>query len=247
MLLKDKVAIITGAGNKLGIGFAAAQLFISNGAKVALVDLDQAKVNFAAETLGANAIGIQADVRSEEACKEVAQQVHKKWGSIDILLNNAGVVGAQRVTQITREAYDAVLDVNLRGTLHMSQACIPYLPREGAIICMASIAAQRGGGLLGGAHYAASKGGILGLMKAMARELGPSGIRVNAINPGLILTSLNLHIFDDATCEQFKSQVPLGRLGGPEDVAGACLFLASPLSTYITGASIDVNGGLHIH
>jgi NAD(P)-dependent dehydrogenase (short-subunit alcohol dehydrogenase family) len=247
MLLKDKVAIITGAGNKLGIGYAAAQLFISNGAKVALVDLDQAAVTFAAETLGANAIGIQADVRSEEACKEVAQQVHKKWGSIDILLNNAGVVGAQRVTQITRKDYDAVLYVNLRGTLHMSQACIPYLPREGAIICMASIAAQRGGGLLGGAHYAASKGGILGLMRAMARELGPLGIRVNAINPGLILTSLNLHIFDDATCEQFKSQVPLGRLGGPEDVAGACLFLASPLSTYITGASIDVNGGLHIH
>jgi len=247
MLLKDKVAIITGAGNKLGIGFAAARLFISNGAKVALVDLDQAAVTFAAETLGANAIGIQADVRSEEACKEVAEQVHKKWGSIDILVNNAGVVGSQRVTQITREVYDAVLDVNLRGTLHMSQACIPYLPREGAIVCMASIAAQRGGGLLGGAHYAASKGGVLGLMRAMARELGPSGIRVNAINPGLILTSLNLHIFDDATCEQFKSQVPLGRLGGPEDVAGACLFLASPLSTYITGASIDVNGGLHIH
>jgi NAD(P)-dependent dehydrogenase (short-subunit alcohol dehydrogenase family) len=204
-------------------------------------------VTSAANLLGQNAFGIQADVRSEDECKEVAKQVKKRWGSIDVLLNNAGVVGSQRVTQITREAYDAVLDVNLRGTLHMSQACIPYLPREGAIICMASIAAQRGGGLLGGAHYAASKGGVLGLMRAMARELGPLGIRVNAINPGLILTSLNLHIFDDATCEQFKSQVPLGRLGGPEDVAGACLFLASPLSTYINGASIDVNGGLHIH
>jgi len=247
MLLKDKVVIITGAGNELGIGFAAAKLFISHGAKVALVDLDNAMVTSAANLLGPNAFGIQADVRSEDECIEVAKQVKKRWGSIDVLLNNAGVVGSQRVTQITREAYDAVLDVNLRGTLHMSQACIPYLPREGAIICMASIAAQRGGGLLGGAHYAASKGGVLGLMRAMARELGPLGIRVNAINPGLILTSLNLHIFDDATCEQFKSQVPLGRLGGPEDVAGACLFLASPLSTYISGASIDVNGGLHIH
>jgi NAD(P)-dependent dehydrogenase (short-subunit alcohol dehydrogenase family) len=247
MLLKDKVVIITGAGNELGIGFAAAKLFISHGAKVALVDLDNTMVTSAANLLGPNAFGIQADVRSEDECKEVAKQVKKSWGSIDVLLNNAGVVGSQRVTQITREAYDAVLDVNLRGTLHMSQACIPYLPREGAIICMASIAAQRGGGLLGGSHYAASKGGVLGLMRAMARELGPLGIRVNAINPGLILTSLNLHIFDDATCEQFQSQVPLGRLGGPEDVAGACLFLASSLSTYITGSSIDVNGGLHIH
>jgi NAD(P)-dependent dehydrogenase (short-subunit alcohol dehydrogenase family) len=247
MLLKDKVVIITGAGNELGIGFAAAKLFISHGAKVALMDLNQAAVTSAANILGANAIGIQADVRSEDSCKDAVEQVQKKWGALDVLLNNAGVVGAQRVTQITRKDYDAVLDVNLRGTLHMSQACIPYLPREGAIICMASIAAQRGGGLLGGAHYAASKGGILGLMRAMARELGPLGIRVNAINPGLILTSLNLHIFDDATCEQFKSQIPIGRLGGPEDVAGACLFLASPLSTYITGASIDVNGGMHIH
>ena len=163
------------------------------------------------------------------------------------MLNNAGVLGAQRIMQITRENYDAVLEVNLRGTLHMSQACIPILRPDAAIICIASIAAQRGGGLLGGAHYAASKGGILGLMRAMARELGPAGIRVNAVNPGVILTPINKDVFDDAIRDQLTGQVPLGRLGQPEDVAGSCLFLASPLSSYITGASIDVNGGIHIH
>ncbi len=247
MLLKNKVAIITGAGNKQGIGFAAAQLFIAHGARVALIDIDETAVAAAADLLGEDAIGIGVDVRSAEACTKAVQLVQARWGGVHVLLNNAGVLGAQRITQITREDYDAVLDVNLRGTLHMSQACIPFLRREGAIVCIASIAAQRGGGLLGGAHYAASKGGILGLMRAMARELGPAGIRVNAINPGVISTSMNINVFDDATRDQLTAQVPLGRLGEPQDIAGACLFLASPLSSYITGASLDVNGGLLIH
>ena len=103
MLLKDKVVIITGAGNELGIGFAAAKLFISHGAKVALMDLNQAAVTSAANILGVNAIGIQADVRSEDSCKDAVEQVHKRWGALDVLLNNAGVIGAQRVTQITRK------------------------------------------------------------------------------------------------------------------------------------------------
>jgi len=247
MLLKNKVAIITGAGNTQGIGFAAAKLFVAHGARVALLDLDETATAAAAKLLGENAIGISVDVRSAEACVQAVKDVQAHWGEIHILLNNAGVLGAQRIMQITRENYDAVLEVNLRGTLHMSQACIPILRPDAAIICIASIAAQRGGGLLGGAHYAASKGGILGLMRAMARELGPAGIRVNAVNPGVILTPINKDVFDDAIRDQLTGQVPLGRLGQPEDVAGSCLFLASPLSSYITGASIDVNGGIHIH
>jgi len=209
--------------------------------------LHEAAVTAMAKLLGDRAIGIAADVRSAEECQKAVAQVVEHWGVLDVLLNNAGVIGAQRITQITRADYDAVLDVNLRGTMQMSQACIPFLKNEAAIVCIASIAAQRGGGLLGGAHYAASKGGILGLMKAMARELGPLGIRVNAINPGLIITPLNMDVFDDEMCNQFKEQIPLGRVGFAKDVAGACLFLASSLSAYITGSSIDVNGGLHIH
>lgn len=247
MLLKDKVAMVTGAAHQDGIGFAVAKLFTEHGARVALIDLDAQQVAAAATRLGLHAVGVVADVRSEEDCARAAALVHERWGGLHILVNNAGVVGAQRVTDISRQEYDRVMDVNLRGTLHMSQACIPHLGQGTSIVCMASIAAQRGGGLLGGAHYAASKGGITGLMRTMARELGTRGIRVNALNPGVISTPMNQGAFEGAARELITSQIPLGRFGQPQDVAGACLFLASDLSGYITGASLDVNGGLHIH
>lgn len=247
MLLKDKVALITGAASTQGIGFAAARLFIEHGARVAIVDTDPEKLRAAVARLNGAALGIAGDIRSADSCSNAVQKVLAQWGRLDVLLNNAGVVGSHRLGQITSEEYDAVLDVNLRGTLQMSQACIPHFTAGSSIVCIASIAAQRGGGLLGGAHYAASKGGILGFMKAAARELGPAGVRVNAINPGIITTPMNAQAFDSEAQEQLTKQIPLGRFGSPDHVAGACLFLASPLSEYITGASLDVNGGLHIH
>lgn len=247
MLLKDKVALITGAGNQRGIGFAAARMYVSQGARVALIDLDETTVRAAAAELGERAVGIAADVRSPEACASAVDQVCARWGGMQILLNCAGVVQSRRTSEITREDYDFVLDVNLRGTLLMSQAAIPVLPPGGSIICIASIAGQRGAGLMGGPHYAASKGAVLALMKSMARELGPVDVRVNAVNPGVISTSMNANAFDEATTSRIMGSIPLGRFGKPDDVAGACLFLASDLSRYITGASLDVNGGMHIY
>lgn len=247
LLLQDKVALITGAGNPQGIGFAVARMYASHGAKVALLDLDQAAVDAAAATLGDAAIGIAADVRSPEACAAAVQQVRTRWGGLHVLLNCAGVVQSRRTVQITREDYDFVLDVNLRGTLQMSQAAIAVLQPGSSIICIASISGQRGAGFVGGPHYAASKGAVLALMKSMARELGPTGVRVNAVNPGVISTAMNADAFDAQATQRIVDSIPLARFGQPDDVAGACLFLASDLSGYMTGTALDVNGGMHIH
>ena len=141
------------------------------------------------------------------------------------------------------------MSANLRGTLYMLQAVIPHFRarKAGAIVCLASVAAQRGGGLFGGPHYAAAKGGVLALAKAMARELAPDGIRVNAVAPSVIDTDTFGGRMTEAERAQLRDAVPLGRLGAADDVAGVCLFLVSSLSAYVTGAVIDVNGGSLIH
>ena len=156
---------------------------------------------------------------------------------------------ANPIMEISAEDYEEVMDVNLRGTLYMSQALIPHFRerRSGVIVCLASVAALRGGGLFGGPHYAASKGGVLALAKSMARELAPDGIRVNAIAPSMIDTDIFQGQLSAERREQVRQSIPMGRLGRAGDVAGVCLFLASDLSSYVTGAVIDVNGGSHIH
>jgi NAD(P)-dependent dehydrogenase (short-subunit alcohol dehydrogenase family) len=171
------------------------------------------------------------------------------FGQADILVNNAAVSRANRIMEIAPADYDEVMDINLRGTLYMSQALIPHFRerRSGVIVCLASVAAQRGGGIFGGPHYAASKGGVLSLAKAMARELAPDGIRVNAIAPSAIETDIFQGQLSEERREQVRQSIPMGRLGQARDVAGVCLFLASDLSSYVTGAVIDVNGGSHIH
>jgi NAD(P)-dependent dehydrogenase (short-subunit alcohol dehydrogenase family) len=247
MLLPDKIAVVTGAGSRQGIGFAAARLFAKQGARVALVDTDANALAAAAADLGEAALPIVADVRFEAECKSALAQVKARWGGVDILVNNAGVIQARRTLAISREDYDFVMDVNLRGVLQMSQQALAVMSAGSSIVCIASIAAQRGGGLMGGPHYAASKGGVLALVKSMAREFGPAGIRVNAVNPGVIRTGMTAGAYDGEVREKVISTIPLGRFGEPDDVASACLFLASDLSAYITGAAIDVNGGLHIH
>jgi NAD(P)-dependent dehydrogenase (short-subunit alcohol dehydrogenase family) len=247
MLLPDKIAVVTGAGSRQGIGFAAARLFAKQGARVALVDTDANALAAAAADLGEAALPIVADVRFEAECESALAQVKARWGGVDILVNNAGVIQARRTLAISREDYDFVMDVNLRGVLQMSQQALAVMSAGSSIVCIASIAAQRGGGLMGGPHYAASKGGVLALVKSMAREFGPAGIRVNAVNPGVIRTGMTAGAYDGEVREKVISTIPLGRFGEPDDVASACLFLASDLSAYITGAAIDVNGGLHIH
>ncbi len=250
MLLTGKTAVISGAASTRGIGRATARLFAEHGARIAVLDLDGPGASEAAASLpGEGHVGLACDVTGREACLAAARDVLAAFGSADILVNNAGITQPIKFLDIAPENYDAVMDVSLRGTLYLSQAFIPAMRqrRSGSVVCLSSVSAQRGGGIFGGPHYAAAKAGVLGLAKAMAREFGPDGIRVNAVTPGLIQTDITAGKLTDAMRADILRGIPLNRLGEAADVAGVCLFLASDLSSYLTGTAIDVNGGMLIH
>lgn len=249
MLLQGRICVITGAASERGLGRATAKLFAEHGAKVAILDLDEGAAKAAAAAIGPEHRGYACNVTDKPACIEAAGRVLADFGRIDVLVNNAGITQPIKTLDITPENYEAVTDVSLRGTLYMSQAAIPAMQKAGggAIVCMSSVSAQRGGGVFGGPHYSAAKGGVLGLARAMARELGPSGIRVNSITPGLIQTDITQGKLSPEMKAEILKGIPLNRLGDAIDVARICLFLASDLSSYVTGATIDVNGGMLIH
>lgn len=249
MLLKDKVAIITGGAGVNGLGFATARMMAEQGANVVIFDLEQANPSAAAASLGPQHLGVVADVTSKESCEAGAKAVLNKFGRIDILVNNAGITQAVKTLEISGSDYDRILDVSLRGTLHMSQAVLPAMraQQSGSIVCISSVSAQRGGGILGGPHYSAAKAGVLGLARAMAREFGPENIRVNCITPGLIGTDIIKGKLTEEKKAEIAETIPLARLGRADDIAGACVYLASDLSAYCTGITLDVNGGMLIH
>jgi NAD(P)-dependent dehydrogenase (short-subunit alcohol dehydrogenase family) len=249
VLLENRVAIITGAASARGIGKAMAQVFAQHGARIAILDLSADAAAAAAKDIGPNHLGVACDVTKKSDCENAAQAVLQRFGQIDVLINNAGITQPLKLMDIEPANYEAVTDVSLRGTLYMSQAVIPHMRarKSGAIVCISSVSAQRGGGIFGGPHYSAAKAGVLGLARAMARELGPDNIRVNTLTPGLIQTDIT----GDKLTPELKAEIikgiPLGRLGDAADVAKACLFLASDLSSYLTGVTLDVNGGMLIH
>jgi NAD(P)-dependent dehydrogenase (short-subunit alcohol dehydrogenase family) len=249
MLLANKVAIITGGAGLNGLGFATARQMAAHGARVVIMDLENANPAGAAAQIGDQHLGVVASVTDKAAVDRAAAQVLEKFGRIDILVNNAGITQAVKTVDISGADYDRILDVNLRGTLLASQAVIPAMQRQGSgsIICISSVSAQRGGGILGGPHYSAAKAGVLGLARAMARELGTAGIRVNCITPGLIGTDIIKGKLTEDRKAEIAGDIPLGRLGHPDDIAGACVFLGSDLSAYCTGITLDVNGGMLIH
>ena len=249
MLLKGKFAVISGGAGARGIGFATARTFAEQGARVAILDLDADGARRAAAELGPNHVGIGCNVTDKADCDRAVAEVIAAFGRIDILINNAGVTQAIKVWDIDEASWSRVQDVNLKGVLFLSQAVMPHMreAKAGSIACMSSVSAQRGGGILGGAHYSAAKAGVLGLAKAMARELGGDGIRVNCVTPGLIQTDINAGKISDEKRTEILAGIPLNRLGVPQDVANVFLFLASDLSAYLTGNTIDVNGGMLIH
>ena len=249
MQLKDQVAIITGGASLRGIGWATAKRFAGEGARIVILDLDAAAAEQAARAIGLVHLGLACDVRDEAACQSAVQKVLETFGQVDILINNAGVSQSHRLMDSTQDDYDLVMDVSVRGAYNMSRAVVPAMRtrKSGAIVCMGSVAAQRGGGILGGPHYSAAKGAIQALAKAMARELAADGIRSNAIAPGMTDTELLVGKIDDAGKRRVAESIPLGRLASANDIANACLFLASDQSAYITGVVLDVSGGLHIH
>ena len=249
MLLKDKVVIITGGAGINGLGFATARQMAAQGARVVILDLESADPGAAAARLCEWHMGLVTNVTDKSQCEAAVAAAVKAFGRVDILVNNAGITQPVKTLDITGTYYERILDVSLRGTLYMSQAVLPTMrmQKSGSIICISSVSGQRGGGIFGGPHYSAAKAGVLGLARAMAREFGAEGVRVNCITPGLIETDITKGKLSPERKKEIKDTIPLARLGRADDVAGACVFLASELSAYCTGITLDVNGGMLIH
>jgi NAD(P)-dependent dehydrogenase (short-subunit alcohol dehydrogenase family) len=256
MLLENKVCVIAGAGSLRSIGYATAELFAEHGAKVVVVDLlmDEpllAQIRSSIENRLQRRVaidGLRCDISDPQACDAVVRQVVRLHGGIDCLVNSAGIVKTQSILDIAPKDLGVMLDVNLKGAFYLCQSVLRVFveQRRGNIVNVSSLAAQRGGGLVGGAHYAASKGGVLSLTRSIAREFGAFGIRANAICPAMIDTPM-LDGLSPERLHAIVEAIPLKRTGTTRELAGACLFLASELSGFITGATIDVNGGSHIH
>src|SRR6185369_7330622 len=246
MTLESRVALVTGASQ--GIGQAIAVRLASAGASVALAARNQEKLAQVVQQIaagGGKAAAFPLDVSDEEQIKSVVKATLAQFGKIDILVNNAGITRDQLVMRMKRADWDAVLNTNLTSAYLCTQQVIsPMLKqRWGRIINVTSIFGQIG--QAGQANYASSKAGLIGLTKAIARELGSRNITCNAVAPGFIETNMTAVLGDDFKQNALKN-IPLGRIGTPDDVAGAVAFLASDDASYITGHVLDVNGGLHM-
>ncbi len=244
MVLQDKIALITGAGR--GIGRILALALAEAGADVAIADIDVASAEAVAaevNALGRRGLAVAVDVTQKTAVTTMAATTAEKLGGIDILVNNAGIFPISPVTSMPEEQWDRVIDINLKGTFLCSQAVIAYMRRRGGgrIINVSSVSGLVGA--VGFAHYAASKAGVVGFTKALAREVASMGITANCIAPGIIATDIASHTFPAAALELYKSQVPMRRLGQPEDLTAMVIFLASPGAAYITGQTYAVDGG----
>ena len=250
MLLKDRTAVITGAASPRGLGLACARLFAEHGARVQVLDLDAAAAAAAAASLpGSGHLSGRCDVTDKAACETAMAAALAAWGQVDVLVNIAGITSPQRLMEVDPDTYTRVMDVNMRGTLYMTQAVVPAMRarRSGSIINLSSVSAQRGGGVFGGSHYSAAKAAMLGYTKAAARELAPDNVRVNAICPSFIDTDITAGLMTPDKLAQIIASVPMGRPGHAHEVAGCALFLASELASYVTGIELDIHGGSHIH
>jgi len=243
--LTRQVALITGANR--GIGKATAEVLHAAGANVALLARTaDTLAEVAAPLLVArphSALALAVDVADETQVNQAVDRIMARWGRIDILVNNAGLVSPGAFDRIAPADWERVLSVNLTGSYLCCRAVAPMMQRQrsGRIINISSISAQTGG-VSGGAHYAAAKGGLLAMTKTLARDLAPYSITVNAIAPGQIDTRPEFLTAQQR--EKLEGMIPLGRLGQPEEIAYPILFLASPMAAYITGATLDVNGGI---
>ncbi|WP_322816035.1 SDR family NAD(P)-dependent oxidoreductase [Chloroflexus sp.] len=240
--LRGRTAIVTGGGR--GIGYAIATAFVEHGAQVALLDRD-ATVVTAAERLGERAQSIVADVAVAAEVHTAVNHVLRQWGRIDILVNNAAVLSSAPFLNLTSAEWERTLAVNLTAIYYTCRAVVPAMITTGygRLITIASVAGKRGGGILGSAAYSTAKAGAIGLTKALARELGPHGITANTICPGPVETPL-LSVMMPELREQVRRLIPLGRFALPAEVAAAAVFLASAEASFITGETIDVDGGL---
>ena len=247
MQLKDNVAIVTGASR--GIGLAIARKLASAGADIAVVDILAEEAEEVAAKLTAD-FGVKAkawktDISDFEATERMVKEVIEEFGQVTILVNNAGITKDSIILRMKEEQWDAVLAVNLKGAFNCTRhvASTMLRNRKGSIINIASVSGQMGNS--GQSNYSASKAGLVGMTKTVARELAGKGVRANAIAPGFIETEMTDNIPEKYQAE-LKKIIPMKRLGKPEDIANATLFLASDVSSYITGQVIAINGGMYM-
>lgn len=246
----DQVILITGAGSARGIGRTIARFFGELGGRVIICDIDKDMLNNNTIELRQNGIDAESyfcDLTNIHDIKNMVSDVINKFRRIDVLINNAGISQKIEVSDMTIEDMQRIFSVNMYGLFLITKEICEVMKKQkyGRIVNISSVSAKRGGGIFGGAHYSASKAAVLGFSKNLAREVSQYGITVNSVCPGLI----NTDIWSGLSDSQIKSiiaSIPIGRIGEPEDVAAAVVFLASKEAAYITGEEIDINGGSHM-
>jgi 3-oxoacyl-[acyl-carrier protein] reductase len=243
--LQGRVCIVTGAAQ--GIGLATARRFLDDGATVAVCDIRRESVDAAVEELQdlGTVEGFVVDVTRRDQIDTMVNAVHARYGTIDVLVNNAGITLDARLQKMDDTQFDRVIDVNLKGTFNCSRAVVDIMVRQGSGVILNASSVVGIYGNFGQTNYAASKFGVIGFVKTWSRELGPKGIRCNAVAPGFIETPI-LTTIPEKVLQQMKERVPLRRLGTPEDIANVYAFLASDDAAYINGAVIEVAGGLTV-
>jgi len=244
--LENKICIITGGAQ--GIGLATALKFAREGASLAIWDLMQAGIDEAVRQCreaGAKAQGWVVDVTNREMVDAAAKATREHFGRIDILVNNAGITKDARLQKMTLEQFDRVIDVNLRGVFHCAQAVVDTMVEQGTGVILNASSVVGLYGNFGQTNYAATKFGVIGFTKTWGRELGPKGIRVNAVAPGFVMTHI-LDTIPEKVIEEMKHRVPLHRLGKPEEIANVYCFLASDEASYVNGAVLEVSGGMSV-
>ena len=248
-----RTAVITGAGSRRGIGRATAHALAAAGYHIAVLDLDKEAAEDAAREVaarhGVEALGLAADVTDADAVDAAVGAGEAALPPVGALVNNAGITSPTRFLDVTPAEWDRIFEVNVRGSFVVTHRVAAGMAERGfgRIVLLSSVSAERGGGVFGGVAYSAAKAALLGFARALARELGPSGVTVNSVAPGLIDTDITQGKLDERRKAAMIADVPVRRIGEVEDVADVIAFLARPESGYLTGVTYDVNGGSHMH
>lgn len=252
-MTRSRTAVVTGAGSRRGIGQATANALGAAGWHVAVLDIDEASAKERAEKVsrehGVSAFGVACDVTDVDQVDAAVGTVESDLPPVGALVNNAGITSPTRFLDVTDDEWDRIFEVNVRGSYLMTKRLAPGMAERefGRVVNLSSVSAERGGGVFGGVAYSAAKAALLGFSRALARELGPSGVTVNSVAPGLVDTDITAGKLAPERKEALVADIPTGRAGTVADVADVITFLCRPESGYLTGVTYDINGGSHIH